>query len=298
MKNFQCVVVTGLSGAGKTEAIRAFEDMGYFCIDNFPAIIVDRLEDIASQNPSDNFRIALVIDARGEDFFGEGLSVKFESLKKSGLIDNIIFIEASDESLIRRYKESRRPHPLSSAGGNITEALVRERKLLSGLRDSSTHIIDTTNLTPKELRFKIGELFAEDSKDSSVKVNMVSFGYKHGIPLDADIVFDVRFLPNPYYNPDMRNLTGENIEVRKYVLGQRVTSEFLRKIFDFLKYLMSQYEAEGRDNITIAIGCTGGKHRSVVIAQKIAEFLRDLGYKAYVSHRDIGIKDKISELEY
>ena len=298
MKNFQCVVVTGLSGAGKTEAIRAFEDMGYFCIDNFPAIIVDRLEDIASQNPSDNLRIALVIDARGEDFFGDGLSAKFESLKKSGFIDNIIFIEASDESLIRRYKESRRPHPLSSAGGNITEALARERKLLSGLRDSATHIIDTTNLTPKELRFKIGELFAEDSKDSPVKVNMVSFGYKHGIPLDADIVFDVRFLPNPYYNPEMRNLTGENIEVRKYVLGQRVTSEFLRKIFDFLKYLMSQYEAEGRDNITIAIGCTGGKHRSVVIAQRIAEFLRDLGYKAYVSHRDIGIKDKISELEY
>lgn len=289
------MIITGLSGAGKTEAIKAFEDLGYFCIDNFPAILVNRLSDMMTGTSTNVLRVALVIDARGEDFFTEDLALKFQELMKSGYVEEVLFLEASDEALVRRFKESRRPHPLASSGG-IVEALKRERALLSKVRAIATEVVDTTNMTTRELKAKINDRFGDSNSKPKIAVDVVSFGFKNGAPIDADLVFDVRFLPNPYYVEELRCLTGESVEVRKYIFGYSVTTEFLKRFFALLKFLMEQYVKEGKQSLVIGIGCTGGKHRSVAIASRTVEFLRDLGYKAVATHRDINLVDKINDI--
>lgn len=296
LSTLKCVIVTGLSGAGKTEAARALEDMGFFCIDNFPALLLDRLEDMILGRSDRQMNLALIIDARGEDFFGQNLGPKLDEYIASKLIVDVVFIEASDEVLIRRYKESRRPHPLLNSGG-ITEALKKERNLLSGIRARATKIIDTSDFTPRQLRMTINELFCEKKGGPQILVTVTSFGFKNGIPLDSDLVFDVRFLPNPYYESHLRNLTGENIEVRKYVFGNVQATKFMKKYLDFIKFMIPQYIKEGRTSINISIGCTGGKHRSVAIASKTVEYVRELDYKAHLIHRDIAIVDKLTDID-
>jgi len=297
VREIRCVIITGLSGAGKTEAIKAFEDLGYFCIDNFPAILVNRLSDMTAGTNNNVLKLALVIDARGEDFFTEDLASKFKELKKLGYVNEILFLEASDEILVKRFKETRRPHPLASSGG-IIDALKRERSLLSEVRATATEIIDTGNMTTKELKAIINDRFGDVNLKPKMTVNVVSFGFKNGSPIDADLIFDVRFLPNPYYIDELRNLTGENMEVKKYIFGYSITNEFLKRLFPLLRFLMEQYVKEGKKNLVIGIGCTGGKHRSVAIASKIAEFLRDLDYKAITTHRDINLADKINVIDF
>ncbi|MCR4425341.1 MAG: RNase adapter RapZ, partial [Firmicutes bacterium] len=232
-------------------------------------------------------RVALVIDVRGEEFFGQ-LSSALANLEDSGFDYQIVFLEASEEVLVKRFKESRRPHPLAPEGG-ILDGLEKERALLADMRARANYVIDTTNLSARELRAEISAKFGDPSSAPRIGVTVVSFGFKLGIPKDADMVFDVRFLPNPHYVESLRPLTGNAPEVRQYVLRWPVTKRFLHRAFDLLKFLLPEYVREGKSNLVVAVGCTGGKHRSVTIANRITEYLREEGYRARAVHRDVEI---------
>jgi len=284
-QDIRLVIVTGMSGAGKTQAIKHLEDLGFFCVDNLPPALMPKMAELCLQSDGKLRRLALGIDIRGGQFFHHIIHA-LDELEKMGFTYQILFMDASDETLVRRYKESRRRHPLALQG-RILEGIRKERKLLQELRGRATLIIDTSNLKVSQLRRELSEFFTKDPKGPGLHVNVVSFGFKHGLVMDADLVFDVRFLPNPHYVDDLKNLTGETKAVQDYVMKWSVTGQFWRRLTGLLAFLLPQYVAEGKSQLTIAIGCTGGQHRSVCLAIKLGEWLKQRGYSYTVEHRDI-----------
>ncbi|MEF9925269.1 MAG: RNase adapter RapZ [Raoultibacter sp.] len=290
------IIITGMSGAGRTEAVHTFEDLGYYCIDNLPPNLLMSLVSLANipGQPAQSRRLAVVCDARNQDFFFD-LFNELAHLKDAGLTYRIIFLDASDESLLARYKASRRRHPLCDRSMTITQGIARERKLLAKVREAANAIIDTSTQKPRELRDRLRSLFAEESDREGLNVIVYSFGFKHGAPADADIVIDVRFLPNPFYEPELRCLTGLDAEVRDYVIQRRETKEFLDRWCALLSCIMPGYVAEGKQQLAIAVGCTGGQHRSVALAVATGAFLRSERYQVSVTHRDIALAETVVE---
>ena len=296
----ELVILSGMSGAGRTEAMHVFEDLGYYCVDNLPPSLIKQLvtmEDIPVMGGGKR-RIAIVCDARTKQFFSDMTTV-LKEVSESGIPYSIVFLDADDDKLIARYKSSRRRHPLCADGAAISHGIERERSLLRELRSRANHIIDTTNLLPAELRDKIKNLYAVGNEREGLSVSVYSFGCKHGSPLDADVVIDVRFLPNPYYDPEMRTMTGLDEKVRDYVLYNNDTQNFLKHWNALLDCVMPGYVSEGKQQLAIAVGCTGGQHRSVALAEVTGDYLRTCGYRVSVAHRDLalavkGIEDKTS----
>lgn len=278
------VIITGMSGAGKTVAVQAFEDMGYFCIDNMPPTLLEKFGELVKESGTIH-KVALVIDSRSRVFYDQILSLFSDFEDIQSMRTRILYLDATDEELVSRYKETRRSHPLAM-GGRLITGIQKERKLLTPLHDHAQVIIDTTDLSPRQLREKIFAEF-EDSKHDVFHIIVMSFGFKYGLPIDADDVMDVRFLPNPYYIPSMRQKTGLQKEVSDYVFKFDQTKEFYSHYISLLKSIMPGYKEEGKTSLTIAIGCTGGQHRSVAIAQRIGEDLKKAGYPVDIVHRDI-----------
>ena len=283
----EMAIITGLSGAGKNNAVKIFEDMGFFCIDNLPAPLIPKFAELCQKSDENITKVALVIDVRG-GLFLDDLSSSLAELTEMGIYYRILFLEASDEVLINRFKETRRAHPLA-AGGTISEGLDLERKILREIRGKADKIIDTSRLRLQELRHILWEEWGD--KLEPFTVSLVSFGYKYGVPSDLDLLMDVRFLPNPYYEPELKELTGRDERVREYVMNSEVSREFLKRFADFLLFLLPEYIKEGKHHLAVGIGCTGGQHRSVTIALKMADILKDAGYAVNVNHRELkGVK--------
>jgi len=283
VKDYQLVIITGLSGSGKTLTSRCFEDLGYYCVDNLPVKLIPTFIDLCSKTTEEITKIALVIDIRERDFWRDFEHV-YRELKSSHKV-KLIFLEASDEVLIRRYSESRRPHPLSPDNLVIT-GIQREREILQGVRGYADQIIDTSKLSVHELKNFIID-YIEGERKKSLLLSLVSFGYKFGIPYDSDLVFDVRFLPNPYFMEELRGKNGLHSEVDEYVIANSNYKEFMEKVENLLLFLIPHYIEEGKTYLTISVGCTGGRHRSVVVANKIKDMLFKHNYKVKLIHRDI-----------
>jgi len=286
----QLVIITGMSGAGKTIAVQSLEDLGFFCVDNLPPVLIPKFAELIEQSDGKIGKVALVIDLRGREFF-TSLSESIQYMNEHHTINcEILFLDASDETLVRRYKESRRRHPMSQQSMPL-EGIHAERKLLEDLKGKATLVINTSDLKPAMLKDRIVNHFGQ-TQHKALTVNITSFGFKYGIPLDADLVFDVRFLPNPHYIDSLRPNTGQHPDVYEYVMQWPETQTFLAKLVDMLEYLIPQYEEEGKSQVVIGIGCTGGKHRSVAISEYLGKTLqlRD-SEQIRVSHRDSG-RDK------
>lgn len=282
----EVVIITGLSGAGKTKAADWFEDKGYYCIDNMPPALIKNFIDLSLSGGKNVQKAAFVIDVRGGSFFGD-LKANIATLEKDENVDfKILFIEASNEALIRRYNESRRIHPLSTAA--ITADIIEEeRQELAELRTHATYIIDTSSLKVAELNSELDRLFAKGEAGESFVLNFMSFGYKHGIPIEADWVLDMRFIPNPYYVPSLKPLTGNNKKVSQYVLKQDITKEFINRLVEIIKRLIPCYIKEGKYSLTVALGCTGGHHRSVAVANEVYRIFKEEGRRVTIEHRDL-----------
>lgn len=277
------IVVTGLSGAGKSEAMHVLEDMGYFCVENLPPDLVGKfLELLEAQERID--KVAVAIDTRGQAFFDRVLGA-LTALSERGIRYRILFLEAREEVLLHRYKETRRRHPLA-AEGRILEAIRLERRQLEEVRGLAHLVVDTSDLTTRQLRTELGRIFTADGAEDALLVQLVSFGFKHGLPMDADLVFDVRFLPNPNYVPELRHHTGLDPQVRDYVLHWPIAQELLGHLRSLIEFLLPQYSQEGKSQVVVAVGCTGGQHRSVAIAEELARGLRADGRRISVEHRD------------
>ena len=279
----ELVIITGMSGAGKTVAVQSFEDLGYFCIDNMPPTLLPTFWELVKESGKIS-RIALVIDLRSRDFFKEVDSL-IATLDNTQLVTTrIIFLDSSDSVLVSRYKETRRNHPLAP-DGRVSEGIAKERELLMDLRTRAQIIIDTSDISPRQLRERLIKDFT--TKDyQTFHVEVMSFGFKYGVPIDADIIWDVRFLPNPHYIPELRPQTGMDAPVYDYVMKQPETQAFYSKLIDVIEFCLPGYKKEGKSSVTIAIGCTGGKHRSVAIAERISNHLKTDNYAVNVSHRD------------
>jgi UPF0042 nucleotide-binding protein len=287
-KSIQLIIITGMSGAGKTVAVQSIEDLGYFCVDNLPPVLIPKFVELIEQSAGSMSKVALVLDLRGREFF-DTLFLAIDQLdKKESFKYQILFLDASNEILVQRYKETRRRHPLSPDGLPL-EGITQERKLLEELKGRAQQIINTSQLKPAQLREKIVLRFT-DIEENQLTINTMSFGFKYGIPIDADLVFDVRFLPNPHYIDEMRPKTGLDAEVSTYVLKWNETQTFIKLLENMLAFLLPHYQREGKNQVVIAIGCTGGKHRSVTLAEHIRKRFAD-EYTTRVSHRDIS-KDK------
>ena len=284
----ELVIVSGMSGAGRTEAMHAFEDLGYFCVDNLPSSLIGNLVQLTGipGQPDEHRRIAVVCDARNRDFFPK-LQGELERLSEQGISYRILFLDAEDRKLVSRYKSSRRRHPLCADGTTIAQGIDRERDMLFGLKENASHVIDTTDMLPPQLHRQIRELFAPGTEQTGLSVTVYSFGFKHGAPEDADVVIDVRFLPNPYYDKDLRPLTGLDVPVREFVMGRTETTEFMRCWRALLDCVMPGYVAEGKQQLAIGVGCTGGQHRSVAIAEATGDYLKSKGYRVSTAHRDL-----------
>lgn len=286
MEKMKVVVVTGLSGAGKTNAMDWFEDRGYYCVDNMPPALIANFIELTKSSKKQIEKAAFVFDARGGAYFSD-MKEYINLLKSDENIDcRILFIEASERTLIKRFNETRRAHPLAT-GSTTKEVIAAEREELKEIRDLSDYIIDTTNLKVAELKQEISKIFEEGSGKSSFLINIKSFGYKRGIPIEADLVLDMRFIPNPYYLPSLKRLTGNNKKVSSYVLRQKVTQDFIKAELEMLEMLIPAYIKEGKYHLNIAFGCTGGQHRSVATADEVAKELRAKGYRVTLEHRDI-----------
>ncbi len=294
MQDVKFVIITGLSGAGKTETIRSFEDLGYFCVDNLPPKLIPKFAELCIHSHGKINRVALVIDIRGGEFF-QWVFESLNKLEKMRVSYCIVFLEASDEILVQRFKETRRRHPLVS-GGAVLEGIRAEREILQELRGRASRIIDTSDSTSQQLKREILKQFTEKNEKESMMITVVSFGFKHGVPIDADLVFDVRFLPNPHYVNSLRAYTGKDPQVNKYVFKWPVTQRFMDKLIDMLSFMMPQFVKEGRAHLMIGIGCTGGKHRSVAIAEVIGSFLKEKEYNVVIEHRDIQ-EEKVAEVD-
>lgn len=284
-RELEFTIITGMSGAGKSQAIHSFEDMGYFCIDNLPPQLLKDMAKLGSLPGSRIKKIAVVSDIRGGELFNE-LSAALSRLMKLGISYQILFLDASDEVLINRFKETRRRHPLSE-NGSIIEGIRKERKSLEKLKGQADMIIDTSHTSSAELRDRIVKSFIGELS-SGMLITIMSFGFKYGMPLDADIVMDVRFIPNPHYVPELKILTGKDQPVREFVLKRKEATEFLERFKDMITMLLPFYVSEGKSHLTIAIGCTGGAHRSVVLTSEIASYLHNEGYNVTARHKDIG----------
>ncbi|MDO4182947.1 MAG: RNase adapter RapZ [Coriobacteriia bacterium] len=280
------VILTGMSGAGRTEGMHVFEDLGYFCIDNLPASLITQVLDLTHQGTEDETRVAVVCDTRNRAYFGS-INEQLQAIKDRGIDYCIVFLDAADDKLVSRYKSSRRRHPLCDDGMTIGQGIQLERSLLYNLREASHHVIDTTDMLPQQLRTTLRGLFASGEEREGLAVSVYSFGFKHGAALDADIVIDVRFLPNPYWDPDLRKLTGLDAPVRDFVMYRTETEEFLAKWKALLDTLMPGYVQEGKQQLAIAVGCTGGQHRSVALAEATGDYLKSQGYRVSVAHRDL-----------
>ncbi len=280
------VVLTGLSGAGKTQAMHSMEDIGFFCVDNLPPALIPVFYDLCAKSESTMGRVAVVSDTRGGELF-KSFFTAMEALKMEGKPYKILFLDASDGVLVRRFKETRRKHPLSDdLAGSLEQAVRLERDMLGPVRENSDFVIDTTGLSPAQLKGRIAEQFLTSASDS-MSVHCISFGFKHGIPMEADLVMDVRCLPNPFYDPELRPKTGLDPDVRDYVMENGETRGFVERYTAMLDYLLPLYEKEGKSQLVVAVGCTGGHHRSVALAQYTCDYLSGKGVKASVTHRDM-----------
>lgn len=288
-KQLHLVMVTGMSGAGKTVAIQSFEDLGYFTIDNMPPALVPKFLDLLAQS-QDYDQVALVVDMRSRLFFSEITTILDSLESNDNLQFNLLFLDATDEELVSRYKETRRSHPLA-ADGRVLDGIKRERELLAPLKNFSQNVVDTTALTPRQLRQVISEQFSKGRDQAPFRIEVISFGFKYGLPIDADLVFDVRFLPNPHYVPELREKTGLDADVAAYVMQHQVSENFYQHLYGLIAPILPYYQKEGKSVLTIAIGCTGGQHRSVAFAHRLAEDLKG-DWPVNESHRD---KDRRKE---
>lgn len=288
-KIIHLVIVTGMSGAGKTVAIQSFEDLGYFTIDNMPPALLPKFLELMSHT-KDNDKIALVVDMRSRSFFAEIREILDRIEDDEHLDLKILFLDATDSELVARYKETRRSHPLAT-DGRVLDGIALERELLAPLKNMSQNVIDTTELTPRNLRKAISEQFASSHNQPEFRIEVMSFGFKYGLPLDADLVFDVRFLPNPYYIPELRDQTGVDEAVYQYVMENQESEEFYQHLLALIEPILPGYQKEGKSVLTIAMGCTGGQHRSVAFAKRLADDLRK-DWIVNQSHRD---KDRRKE---
>ena len=284
------VVVTGMSGGGKSTALKMLEDAGFYCVDNLPVSLVEMFVEMVSLPGTEASKVALGLDVRSSQSFQEA-EVMLDKLKKNGFVYEVLFLDAGERVLLKRYKETRRRHPLTLSGERIEVGIQREREILRGIREKADYVIDTSNLLTRELKEELEGIFIRNEEYNSLMVNIVSFGFKYGIPADADLVFDVRFLPNPFYVEELKHHTGNEKEVQDFVMGYPESHEFLDKLTDMLKFLIPNYIKEGKYQLVIGIGCTGGKHRSVTLANMLYEHLKDKGsYGLKISHRDIEIQ--------
>lgn len=281
----ETVIVTGMSGAGKTSALNIFEDMDYYAMDNLPPILIREFLKIIKTGKFNVEKIAIVVDIRSKDLFQQ-LYEEVEYLRGAGEKISVLFLDSTNETLIKRYKELRRPHPLSDTG-NIISGINKEREILDKMKKSSDYLIDTSSLTPAELKSRIRATFNNEGDNyNKIHIAIVSFGFKNGIILDGDLVFDVRFLPNPFYIDELKEKTGKDKEVIDYVFSYKQTEEFLDMLVNMLEFLLPKYKVEGKTNLVVGIGCTGGKHRSVAMAEELSKRLDEKGEVTYVSHRD------------
>ena len=288
------VIVTGMSGGGKTQACRYLEDLGYFCVDNLPPVFIPKFVELCSHGGSHVKKVVFVVDTRSRDFFDALIQV-LEDMDKNNQAYEMLFMDAADEVIIRRYKETRRRHPMAPSS-RISDGVSKERARLESVRSKATYIIDTSNLAKVDLKDKIVRLFG-NPEGEQMNINILSFGFKFGMPLDADMVFDVRFLPNPFYIDDLRHKSGAVPEVADYIDSKPVTQEFEKKFVSLIDFLIPQYIREGKSQLVIAIGCTGGMHRSVFIARYIYDFLKKKGYVVKLEHRDLMKNDVWEHVE-
>ena len=279
------VVITGLSGAGKSYAIKCFEDMGFFCVDNLPTTLIPTFADLVARSAQTIDRVALGVDVREGQYLTHLLDTLAE-LRKRGHGVQVLFLEASEEALVRRYRESRRRHPLAP-DGNVVEGIRAERKALSTMREVADRIVDTSALTVHQFKDLLLETYVTPRHRPGLSVSLVSLGFKHGVPFDADLVFDVRFLPNPHFVEGLRPLDGRDTRVREFILQHEESRELLRRLQDFLGFVLPAYQREGKAYLTVAIGCTGGRHRSVALVEELKTFMDRLGLDATVVHRDM-----------
>lgn len=278
------VIVTGLSGSGKSETMRALEDMGFYCVDNLPPALITKFAALCYQPNSSIDKIALGIDIRGRKFF-EALYESLEYLKKENYKYEMLYLDCSEDVLVKRYKMTRRNHPLAK-DVSLTEGIKNEVEIMEPLKDISDCIIDTTNMKPRDLKEEIEKIYSDGEENNKLTISVLSFGFKYGIPADCDLVFDVRFLPNPYYIEELRPKTGDEQVVRDYVMDSEISKEFFKKLNDMIQFLVPQYIEEGKQHLIIGIGCTGGRHRSVTIANLIYDELIKKGYRVVKKHRD------------
>ena len=281
----QFTVITGLSGSGKSQVANFLEDMGFFCIDNLPPQLIPQFAKLFGESDSRYEKVALVIDTRVGEMINE-LKGNLDILKKDGYHYTLIFTDASDEVLVKRYEETRRLHPVKTKGG-LSKSIEEERKMLKELLSEADYVIDTTNMSVTDLYKEVKKLFPTDELQGNMAINIMAFGFKYGIPKDADLVFDVRCFPNPFYIEELKHKTGKDKEVRDYVLSTREANEFKEKLNDMMLLLMPLYIEEGKSSVTVAIGCTGGKHRSVTFAKKLGDRLKKNGYEVNMIYRDI-----------
>jgi UPF0042 nucleotide-binding protein len=286
----QFLIITGMSGAGKSLCVKYFEDIGFFCVDNLPPSLIPKFAEMCLQGQNKMEKIALIMDIRGGAMFLE-LFPALESLAAYGISYKILFLEASDNVLVQRFKETRRMHPLSPEG-RISDGITEERRILQAVKDKANYVIDTSNLSPRQLKQEIYNLFVEGKPFSGLIISVISFGFKYGVPIDCDLVFDLRFIPNPYYVDELRPLTGMDKAVGDYVMSFHESHVFLAKLVDMLDFLIPNYVKEGKNQLVIGIGCTGGKHRSVTIANKLFDILKAKNSSIVLEHRDIEKDDR------
>ncbi len=282
------VIVTGMSGGGKATAINMLEDAGFYCVDNLPVSLIEKFTELISAPNSEITKVVLGVDARAGQSF-EGVSGIIDSMKERGIPVEVLFMDASDQVLIKRYKETRRIHPMNAAGDRLEDGIAKEREVLAEIKKKADYVIDSSNLLTRELKKELDKIFVENKEYNSLMVNVMSFGFKHGIPTDADLVFDVRFLPNPYYIDELKHKTGNDKPVQDYVKSFPACGEFVDKLVDMLNFLIPGYVQEGKYQLVVAIGCTGGQHRSVTIANELYDRLKASGgdYGLNLSHRDV-----------
>lgn len=285
------VIVTGMSGGGKSTALKMLEDAGFYCVDNLPVQLLEKFVELISEPGSEISKVALGLDVRADQSF-EDINRVLDKLKTNGIEFEILFLDAREQTLIRRYKETRRSHPLA-LDGRVEDGVRQERKVLETIRKEANYVLDTSNLLTREFKEELERIFVENQEYNSLMITVMSFGFKHGIPADADLVFDVRFLPNPYYIEELKHKTGNDKEVQEYVMSFPEAEEFMEKLQGMMEFLLPKYVSEGKNRLVIAVGCTGGKHRSVTLANELYGRMKDYGnYGFKIYHRDVDNKGK------